>query len=60
MNSVYILEYKIHDKLGRTKKTCHVGVYDSLDKLEQAKVSVVSNTENVVFTVYNSEHILFK
>lgn len=59
MHPVYNLEYKVRDKLGRTKKSVHVGVFNDLDKLEVAKVQVSKSNPGVTFDVYQSNHNIF-
>jgi hypothetical protein len=60
MKQVYNLEAQIHDKLGRVKKTWHVGVYGNLELLEKAKVQTSQSNPGVNFQVYICEHILFE
>ena len=40
MKTVYILEAKWHDTIGRCRKNELIGVYDSLDKLEVVKKQI--------------------
>lgn len=42
MKTLYILEAKWNDKIGRAKKNLLVGVYDSLNKLEQEKNRILN------------------
>lgn len=60
MNTVYNLEMQIRDKKNRVKKTSHVGVFDTMDALQEAKEKLLEKSPNVTFEVYFCEHILFK
>jgi hypothetical protein len=57
MHTVYNLEYKVLDKMGRVKKTLHVGVFGDLDKLESAKNEVITINPGVVFDVHSIDYI---
>jgi len=46
MKTLYILEAKWNDKLGRAKKNLIVGVYDSLSKLEMSKNLILNQPHN--------------
>lgn len=61
MNKVlYNLEKKTVDSIGRTKTTRHVGVFDSEEKLEQAKANILASEPNVRFEVHICEHLFLK
>lgn len=51
---IYNLEYRILDKLKRTKKTLHGGLYMDEQKLEEAKQKILSSekNKNIAFDVY--------
>ncbi|CAB5221823.1 hypothetical protein UFOVP242_92 [uncultured Caudovirales phage] len=51
---------QIRDKKNRVKKTSHVGVFDTMDALQEAKEKLLEKSPNVTFEVYFCEHILFK
>jgi len=59
---MYNLEYRILDKLGRTKKTFHVGLFITDDKLQQAKSKVIEDNKenNIAFDVYAVDMPIFK
>lgn len=51
---MYNVEYKTLDKLGRTKKTFHGGIFLTEEKLEEFKKEILSNTkEKISFEVYS-------
>lgn len=57
---VYNLEMKTVDKLGRAKTTKHIGMFDSMDRLEITKSNILSNNPNVKFEVHVCEHLFFE
>lgn len=58
MRTVYNLECVVVDKLGRAKQTKHVGVYSSLEEVENAKQTLLkATTLPLKFEVYFIEHI---
>lgn len=61
MKTVYNLEYRILDKLGRTKSTRHGGLFLSEEKLEQFKQEVLQKekSKKIAFDVYVLERPLF-
>jgi len=60
MHTVYNLEFKVLDKLGRLKKSVHVGVFDDLNKLDKVKGQIAASNPGVTFEVYPCEHIIFE
>lgn len=60
MSVVYNLESKVIDKLGRAKKTEHVGVFDTMEKVEEAKRRILESNPGVIFEVYFCEHLFSK
>lgn len=56
MKTVYNLEYKILDKLGRQKSSHHVGVFDTLEKVEEKKKELY-HLNHIIFEVYTIEHL---
>ena len=58
--TLYNLEMKTTDKLGRAKTTRHVGVYGSIEDLEKAKSATLETEPNVKFEVYICEHLFFE
>ena len=53
MRSIFNLEYSILDKIGRAKKTTHVGIFDSIDTIEKAKSDIASRiNDKLSFTVH--------
>jgi hypothetical protein len=54
VSTIYNLEYRILDKLNRTKDVKHGGIFVDLDKLEAAKQSITENTKGkkIAFDVY--------
>lgn len=58
--TVYNLEKKTTDKLGRTKTTKHVGVYSSIGDIEKAKAIILLTEPNVKFEVHICEHLFFE
>lgn len=56
---IYNLEYNILDKLGRAKKTTHVGIFSNLELVEQAKTSILEKVDGKLsFNVHVIEKIL--
>ena len=60
MHTVYNLEMQIRDKKNRVKKTSHVGVFETIEAVEEAKSKELEKKPNVTFEIYPCEHILFK
>lgn len=60
MHTVYNLEMQVRDKMNRIKKTSHVGVYETLEAIENAKTKALADNPGVTFEVYSCEHILFE
>lgn len=60
MYTVYNLEMQMRDKMQRIKKTAHVGVFSSLEAIENAKNKILENAPGTTFEVYPCEHILFE
>ncbi len=58
--TIYNLEMKTVDKLGRTKTSKHIGMFDSVDKLEKVKYNILENNPNVRFEVHICEHLFFE
>jgi hypothetical protein len=55
---VYNLEYSVLDKIGRAKKSTHVGVFASVPAVEEAKAKIMRETkEEVSFNVYVIEDV---
>lgn len=57
MRTVYNLEYKVVDKLGRQKSTHHVGVFATLDEVSQAQQDIILKHPDVIFDIYTCEHL---
>lgn len=56
MRQFFILEYKEVDTKGREKNSRHVGVFSSLEAIENAKQSILAKTnKNLSFHVHVSE-----
>lgn len=56
MKTSYILEYKVVDSKGREKNSKHVGVFGSLDKLEEKKQEIMSVVgQNLSFQIYTNQ-----
>jgi len=51
MRTVYNLEYKVVDKLGRQKSTHHVGVFATLDEVSQAQQDIILKQPDVIFDI---------
>jgi hypothetical protein len=60
MYTVYNLEMQTRDKMNRLKKTSHVGVFNTLEDVEIAKIKVLEINPGTTFEVYLCEHILFE
>lgn len=58
---MYNLEYRVLDKLGRTKKTFHGGVYKNEDELGKAKEKILSEfaKHKLAFDVYLLDKPIF-
>lgn len=53
MRCVYNLEYSILDKIGRAKKTSHVGVFADIESVEKAKFKILDQVKDKLsFKVY--------
>ena len=60
MIEIYVLEKKNLDKMSRNKKTEFVGVFKSLEELENKKQSILQETKSgckIEFDVHVSERI---
>lgn len=59
---IYNLEYQLMDSIGRGKKPLHVGVFASLDEVENAKQNLIKqfNPYPVNFNVYIIENLFSK
>jgi hypothetical protein len=56
MRTCYVLEYKEIDSKGREKNARHVGVFSSLDTLEEMKnVIQTKSKKNLSFHVHTSQ-----
>lgn len=56
MRTCYVLEYKEIDSKGREKNARHVGVFSSLDALEEMKnVIQAKSKKNLSFHVHTSQ-----
>ncbi|MEK9741339.1 MAG: hypothetical protein VW262_09155 [Flavobacteriaceae bacterium] len=56
MRTCYILEYKEIDSKGREKNARHVGVFSTLETLEEMKKVIQDKTEkNLSFHVHTSQ-----
>lgn len=51
---IYNLEYELLDKIGRAKKTSHVGVFSDLDKVEEVKqrILIAYSNDKIKFNVH--------
>ena len=60
--SFYNLEYRILDKLGRTKKTFHGGVFKSEEQIRAVKENIEhkNSKHKIAFDVYIIEDPFFK
>jgi hypothetical protein len=61
VSTIYNLEYRILDKLNRTKDVKHGGIFSNLEKLEAAKQNITESTKGkkVAFDVYIIEKNIF-
>lgn len=60
MRSVFVLEKVVYDKLGRTKKVEHVGVFNTLDNAESKKQNLLkdlADSTKIGFNIYCSENV---
>ena len=56
MKISYILEYKLVDSKGRQKNSKHVGVFGSLETLEQKKQESMNLVgQNLSFQIYTNQ-----
>ena len=56
MKISYILEYKLIDSKGRQKNSKHVGVFGSLENLEQKKQEIMTLVgQNLSFQIYTNQ-----
>ena len=56
MKISYILEYKLIDSKGRQKNSMHVGVFGSLENLEQKKQEIMTLVgQNLSFQIYTNQ-----
>lgn len=60
MHTVFNLEMQVRDKKNRVKKTSHVGVFETIEAIEEAKSKILADKPNTTFEIYPCEHILFK
>ena len=60
--SIYNLEYKVLDKLGRAKSTFHAGVFKTSEEVDLKKQKVISENKNLklAFDVYIIDDPIFK
>ena len=58
MRTTYNLECVILDKLGRTKKVSHVGIFSSMESVEGAKTNLINEhgDKNVSFNIHIIEN----
>ena len=58
MRTTYNLECVILDKMGRTKKVSHVGIFSSMESVEEAKTKLISEhgDRNVSFNIHIIEN----
>lgn len=55
---VYNLEYSVLDKIGRAKKTLHVGVFSNVPAVEEAKSKIMLDAkEEISFNVHVVEDL---
>lgn len=53
MRCIYNLEYSILDKIGRAKKTSHVGIFADTESVEKAKTKILELVKDKLsFKVY--------
>lgn len=59
---LYNVEYRILDRLGRTKSTKHIGVFNNEKKVEEVKSSILKNVSfsKVAFDIYAIPDPIFK
>lgn len=57
---LYNLYYKKTDKLGRSRETHHLGVFDDVDKLDAFKLKFSESTPGAIFEVHTIEHLFFE
>lgn len=59
---IYNLEYQLVDSIGRNKKALHVGVFGSLEEVEEAKQKIIKqfNPVPVNFNIYIIENLFSK
>ena len=57
MHTVYNLEMQVRDKMNRIKKTSHVGVYDSIENIEEAKSKMLEINPDNTFDVHSIDHL---
>ena len=58
MRTTYNLECVILDKMGRTKKVSHVGIFSSMELVEEAKTKLINEygDKNVSFNIHIIEN----
>lgn len=60
MRTIYNLEYKLLDKLGRVRETHHGGVYSTMEGVDNAKNNLLQQfPSNVSFEVYINDNTIF-
>ena len=54
MRQVFKLEYRILDKIGRTKKKLHVGYFSTEEKVDAAKkeIELEMVNKNIMFDIF--------
>ena len=58
MKEFYTLEYKTMDSKGREKNAKYVGVFKTLQEIDNAKKNILNtNNNNISFQVYNHNNI---
>lgn len=57
MRTVYLLSYKNTDSKGREKYPKFVGVFKTLEQLEEIKQKMIEERENLSFQVHVSQSI---
>lgn len=59
---IYNLEYRVLDKLGRTKETYHGGLFTDLDRVEQYKQKLLDQKtkKKIAFDVYVIDQVTFR
>lgn len=60
--AIFVLEYRLLDKLGRTKKTYNAGVFVREGEIEAAKEQITASQTNnkIAFDVYIADEPIFK